>query len=55
MGSAVTRKFGDMEENSREVRSRGIRKEVLVCVQDVLGKKKLLYQLEDYQRRYMSD
>ena len=45
MGSAVTEKFGDMEENSREVRRRGTRKGMLGCLKAVVEKKKLLYQL----------
>ena len=45
VGSTVTEKFGDMEENSREVRIKGTRNELLGCVQDVVGKNKSLYQL----------
>ena len=55
MGSAVTEKFGDREENIREARRRGIRKGGLGCLQSVLGKKKLLYQLEEYKRIEISD
>ena len=39
MGSVVKAKVGEMEENKREVRIRIIRKEMVVCVQAVVGKK----------------
>ena len=44
-----------MEENKREVIRRRTRKEVVGCVQDVVGKKNFLVQFEDGQNKYMSD
>ena len=38
-------KVRDMEEKTREVRNRRMRKYVVGCVKDVIGKKKLLVQL----------
>ena len=35
----VTSKVGDMKGKEREERSRMLRKEVVVCVQSVVGKK----------------
>ena len=40
LGSVVTYKVGDMEENPRWLRTRSIRKEVVGCVQEVESKKK---------------
>ena len=45
--SAVKAKVGNMEENTREGRSRRISKEVVVCVHTVARKKKFLIQFED--------
>ena len=44
VGSAVTAKVGEMEEMTREERSRRTRKELVGCVQAVVGKNKCLVQ-----------
>ena len=44
--SAVKVKVVETEENAREGRISGMRKEVTIFVQAVVGKKKLLVQLE---------
>ena len=55
VGSVVKSKVGEMEDNTREVRIRVISKEVLGCVQDVLGKKRLLVQFEyEYKKDMIS-
>ena len=41
-GSVVKTKVGDLEKITREGRSRRMRKEVVGCVQGVVGKKKFL-------------
>ena len=46
VGSVVKSKVREMEDNTREVRIRSMSKEVLGCVQDVLGKKRSLVQFE---------
>ena len=38
MGSVVKAKIGDIEENIREGRCRRVSKEVVGCVQDIVGK-----------------
>ena len=43
-----------MENITREVRIRRMRKEVVGCVQSVVGKKKLLVQFEDGQKKEIS-
>ena len=48
-GSVVKENFGDIEENTREGRSRRIMKEVMGCVQSVVRKKKILVQFENGQ------
>ena len=40
-----------MEENTREVRIRRISKELMGCVQAMVGKKKLLFQLENGKKK----
>ena len=50
-GSVVKAKVGELEQISREGRSRRMRKEVVGCVQSVVGKKKLLVQFKDGQRK----
>ena len=47
-------KVREMKSNTRGVRCRRIRKEVVSCFQDVVGKKKFLVQFEDIQKIYMS-
>ena len=56
MGSVMKAKARDMEEKTREGRIRRTRKEVVGCVQAVvgIGNKKLLFQFEDVQKRDMS-
>ena len=54
MGSVVNAKFGEMEENKREGRTRRMRKEVVGCVQDVVGKNILLVQFEYGKNKEMS-
>ena len=54
VGSLIKAKVGNMEENTREGRSRMTRKEVVGCVQSVMGKKKFLVQFEDGKKREMS-
>ena len=54
MGAVVKAKVGEMEENTREGRSRRTRKEVVGCVQDVVGKKNFLGQFKDRQKKEIS-
>ena len=44
VGSVVKSKVGELENITREGRSRRMRKEVVGCVQSVVGKKKLPVQ-----------
>ena len=44
-----------MEENTREGETRWMRKEVVVCDQSVVGKKKFVAKFEYVQKREMSD
>ena len=43
VGSVVTERVREMEENTKEGRLRSTRKEVVGYVHDVVGKKKLLF------------
>ena len=54
LGYVVKEKVGEMEDNTREGRSRRMRKYVVGCVQTVVGKKRLLFQLEYGKNEYMS-
>ena len=54
LGSVIKAKVGETEENTREGRSRTMRKEGVGCVQDVVGKNKFLVQFEDGQKKEMS-
>ena len=54
VGCVVKEKVGDIEENTREGRSRRMRKDMVECVQAVLGKKILLVQFVDGQKKDMS-
>ena len=54
MGSNVKAKVVDMEERIRELRTRRMRKEVVECVKDVVGKKKFFVQFEDGHKKDMS-
>ena len=51
VGSVVKAKVGEMEDNTREERSRRVSKEVVGCVQSVVGKKILLVQFEDGNKK----
>ena len=50
VGSVVKAKVGELEKITREGRSRRMRKEVVVCVQSVVGKNKFLV-LFDYGQK----
>ena len=54
VGSNVKKMVGGMEESTREVRSRKLSKEVVECVQYVVGKKKFLFQFRDGHKKDMS-
>ena len=51
VGSVVKAKVGELEKITREERSRRIRKEVVGCVQSVVGKNKLLVLFEDGKKK----
>ena len=51
VGSVVKAKVGEMEENTREGRIRRMRKEMMGCVQAVVGKKKLVVQFKNNQNK----
>ena len=53
VGSVVLVKVGDMEENIREWRIRRMRKELMGCVQSVVGKKKLVVQFKTLHKKEM--
>ena len=55
LGSAVKEKVREMEENKGEGSSRRTRKEVLVCVQDLVENNKPLVQFGYSQKRDMCD
>ena len=55
VGSVAKVKVGEMDEKTTEGRSRSKRKEVMGCVQAVVGKKNPLVQSKDRQRREMRD
>ena len=50
----VKAEVGDIEENTREVRRRRMRKEVVVCVQAVAEKNKFLVKFGDGKKKEMS-
>ena len=52
--SFVKAKVGDMEEKKRQEITTMMRKEVVVCVQDVVGKKKFLVQFKVRQNKDIS-
>ena len=54
VGFVVKAKVGEIEKNIRVGRHNMMRKELLGCVQDVVGKKILLVQLEYGQKKDMS-
>ena len=51
VGSVVKAKVGELEKITRKVRSRRMRKEVVGCVQSVVGKNKFLVLFEDGQKK----
>ena len=51
VGSVVKAKVGELENITREGRSRRMRKEVVGCVQRVVGKNKLLFLFEYGQKK----
>ena len=51
LGYVVKAKVGEMGDNTREGRSRRMRKEVVGCVQAVVDKNKLLVQFEDGKKK----
>ena len=53
VGSIVTEKVGDMGRKTKEGRSRMVSKEVVECVQYLMGENKFLVQFEDGQNIYM--
>ena len=54
MGSVVKSKVGELENTTRELRSRRMMKEVVGCVQSVVGLKKFIVQLENGQKKEIS-
>ena len=54
VGFVVKAKVGELENITREIRSRSTRKEVVGCVQSVVGKKKFLVQFKDWQKKEIS-
>ena len=51
VGYVVKAKVGELENITREGRIGSMRKEVVGCVQAVLGKKKFLVQFKDGQKK----
>ena len=51
MWSVVKAKVGEVEKITREGRSRRTRKEVVGCVQRVVGKTNFLFLFEDGQKK----
>ena len=54
VGSIVKAEVKELEKIKREVRSRSMKKEVVVCVHSLVGKKKSLVQFEDGQKKEIS-
>ena len=54
LGSVVKAKVGELENITREGRSRRMRKDVVGCVQSVVGRKNLLFLFEDGQKKEIS-
>ena len=54
VGSVVKAKVGELEKITREGGSRMVMKEVVVCVQDLVGKKNFLVQFEYGQKKEIS-
>ena len=53
VGYLVKANTGNMEDKTRNGRSKRMRKEVVGCVQDVLGKNNVPDQFEYEQKRYL--
>ena len=51
VGSVVQAKVGELEKITRKGRSRRMRKEVVGCVQSVVGKNKFLFLFKDGQKK----
>ena len=51
VGSVMTDKLGYIEDKTMEGRSRSMKKEVVMCVQDMVGKKKIEIKFEDGQSK----
>ena len=47
VGSVVKAKVGEMEENTREVRIKRMRRDLMGCVQAAVGMKKLVVQFRN--------
>ena len=54
VGTLVTAKVREMEEKTRDGRSRRTRKEAVGCVEAMVGNKKFLVRFKDGQMREMS-
>ena len=54
MGSVVKAKVGELENITREGKSKRMRKEVVGCVQSVMRKNNFLVQSEDGQKKEIS-
>ena len=54
VGSVVKSKVGELEKITREVRIRRMRKEVVGCVQSVVGKKKFLVKFKYDHKKQIS-
>ena len=54
LGSTVEEKVGDIEDNTREGIIMRTRKEMVGCVQDLVGKNRLLVQLKYGNKKDMS-
>ena len=53
VGSVVKATVGELENITREGRSRSTSKEVVGCIHSVAGKKKFLFQFKDGQKKEM--
>ena len=53
MGYVVKAKVGELEKITRELRSRRMSKQVVVYVQNIVGKKKFLVLFKDVHNKYI--
>ena len=51
MGSIVTEKVGEIEEKTRVGRGRRLRKEVMICIKDVVEKNRFKFILTYWQEK----